>query len=1008
MKRPFYARHLPRFVSQLAAGVLLGVLAVLPTLAQTPRYPVADLPDWEWQSPRPTGYTLQAVAALDDQTALVGGDQGTLLKTVDQGQTWSPLNSGASYDIKALSFISSQAGWLANNTPSTTFMNGLSGPGQVRKTTDGGQTWTVQPIGEADFVEMQDLRFFSAMQGYVFYFYNGPATGRPARLRVTSDGGQTWSRVVVFSGTTNLQFVSPLVGYFTSNGGVTKTTDGGQTFTVITPASGVNYNKVYFADTQNGWVGSSTSTGPNLFRTQDGGITWTPVSVLGPTSSFYPAVNKIAFADPLHGLVNNYVTSDGGQTWTAGLGAVSTGPTQLRSSGVGVSAGYSGTITTTTDFGLTGRVRNQTVQSALGFIPDFGIIHFSEPAHGWAMGKPFYNYNTVFTTHDRGTTWQGLDLTARTSGTAWADSRLTAGAFPDRDTAYVAGIENLFMGTPGAFMLRTVDAGQSWSRQPLGPVAALNDLQFLDGRRGIAVGSQGAIFYTRTGGASWLRATSSSTADLRKVCWASSQVAYALGDAGTLLTSQNGGQTWQAVASPVLAANPPSATWENFFFTSATTGFYVSSTSAVYRTVNGGQTWAVATRGASSFGRSLAGTAFSSATNGWAFGMSLHRTTDGGQTWSPQTLALQATAGSFVDAHNGWVAGENGLLIHLSEKFIQADTARTQRLSYCAGETLEVSFTTEGTLSQLPADYRVQVSNRMGRFRKGETLTLVPTAASSGRQLHAVLPAALAAGTRYRVRVVAADSSVLGGDNGRELTVNALATASISPAPATQNICQGSTLVLTASPNLAQYAWSTGATTRSITVSTAGTYTVRGASAPGCLGPASAPVTVAVVPPPAPPVVQLASGQLSVQAPVAGATYQWLLNNAPIPGATQTTYPASGAAPVGTYTVVATVNGCPSLPSSPLAVVLATKSATAQLLTLYPNPARTTLWLERPAGATAATVQLLDVTGRVVWQGTAGAGTSALPVQQVPAGLYLVRLQTPTGPPAVLRVVVEH
>lgn len=1003
MKPSFYAQQLLRSVGQLTAG-LLAALAAAPALAQTPRYPVADLSYWEWQSPRPTGYTLQAVAALDDQTALVAGYQGTLLKTVDQGQTWSTLSSGASYDIKALSFISPQVGWLANNTPNTSFGNNLSGPGQVRKTVDGGQTWSTQAIGEADFVEMQDLRFFSATQGYVFYYYNQPGANRPPRLRVTADGGQTWNQVVIFSGTTALQFVSPLVGYFTANGGVVKTTDGGQTFTVITPAPGINYDKIYFPDAQNGWVGSSTGgSSPNLFRTQDGGATWTPTQITGPANTFYQAVRNIAFADAQHGIINNYVTSDAGQTWALGTGTSFYGPVQLRPSGVGFSAGYAGLIITTTNFGLTGQLRSSSADAS------FGTIHFPEPVHGWAMGKPFYNYNTVFVTHNRGASWQGLELATRAPGLNWSDSRLTAGAFPDRDTAYVAGIENLFMGTPGAFVLRTVDAGQTWNRQVMGPAAALNDIQFRNGQHGIAVGNQGAVFYTRNGGTSWLSAASGTTVHLRKVCWATLQVAYALGDAGTLLTTQNGGQTWQTVASSTLAANPPEANWENLYFTSATTGLYGNS-SAIYRTTDSGLTWTATGRGTYSYGRPLVGAAFSSASNGWAFGEQLYHSTDGGQTWAAKTLALQAAAGSFVDAYNGWVAGENGLIIHYSEKFIQADTAQTQRLSYCAGEPLALAFATEGSLNQLPADYRVQVSNKMGRFRAGETLTLVPTPASSGRQLRAVLPAALAAGTRYRVRVVAADSSVLGGDNGRDLTVNALATASITPAGPALNVCQGSSLTLSAPANLVQYAWSTGATTRSITVSTAGTYTVRGASAAGCLGPASAPVTVAVVPLPAPPVVQqLPTGQLSVTSPVPGATYQWLLGGTSIATATGATYPAAGAAPAGTYTVVATVNGCASPASAPLAVVLATATATtAQALRLYPNPARSTLWLERPAGAATAAVQLLDVTGRVVWQGTAGAGTSALPVQSVPAGLYLVRLQTPTGRPAVVRVVVEH
>jgi hypothetical protein len=133
-----------------------------------------------------------------------------------------------------------------------------------------------------------------------------------------------------------------------------------------------------------------------------------------------------------------------------------------------------------------------------------------------------------------------------------------------------------------------------------------------------------------------------------------------------------------------------------------------------------------------------------------------------------------------------------------------------------------------------------------------------------------------------------------------------------------------------------------------------------------------------------------------------------LLNAVPIAGATQATYPATGAAQAGTYTAVATVNGCASPVSAPLAVVLTTVTSMAQELRLYPNPARTTLWLERPNGAAAATVQLLDMTGRVVWHGTAGAGSYALPVQQVPGGLYLVRLQTLIGPPQVVRIMVEH
>lgn len=991
------------------------LMAALPALAQTSRYPVPGLPYWEWQSPRPTGQTLEAVHLIDNQTAVVGGNGGTLLKTTDQGQSWSALSSGATHDIKGLSFVSPQVGWLANNTPniSNTNLGNLSGPGQVRKTVDGGLTWTVQPIGEPDFVEMKSIHFFSPTQGYVTYVINEPGNNRP-QVRATTDGGQTWT-LVRFAGQA-VQFVTPLVGFRVGNGFVSKTINGGQSSTTITPLQGVNYSKLFFTDELNGWVGSAVSGSiPTLFHTTDGGATWTTVNLSG-LPNFHVGVSLISFADAQHGVVDYRVTADGGQTWASCSGQVPfTSAMQLRPGGAGMAVGPDGAIAATMDYGLTNQRRDVRVQNPQGGVPDFTVVHFPEPARGWALHgsepnriAPLYGSLAVYRTLDAGKSWQGQDIQSRAAGFSlnWSTSRLSAGAFPDRDTAYVAGAQNIYTPTPIAFVLRTVNAGQSWTQQPLPTIAVLHDLQFSDSRRGVAVGEQGTILYTRDAGTTWLRASSGTTARLRKVCWAAPQVAYALGAPATLLKTIDGGATWQPVPTAFFTGAPLADINVNLAFTSATTGFTCLS-GRVYRTTDGGLTWLPASADVRG---QLVGSAMAPTGQGWAFGTKLVRTTDGGQTWStPFPLNVTALAGHFVDAYNGWVVGANGTVLRYSEKFIQADTAASQRLSYCAGETLDLAFTTEGSLGQLPADYRVQVSNRLGRFRQGETLTLAPTTASSARQLQAVLPASLAAGTRYRVRVIAADSTVLGGDNGRDLTVNALATASISPALTTQSICQGSSLVLTASPNLAQYAWSTGATTRSITVSTAGTYTVRGAAAAGCLGPASAPVTVAVLPLPAPPlVVQLPTGQLSVSAPVTGATYQWLLAGSPLTGATGVTYPATGTPAPGTYTVVATVNGCASAASAPLAVVLATRPPQLAGFTLYPNPARATLWLERPAGAAAATVQLLDVTGRVAWHGTAGAGTSALPVQQLPAGLYLVRLQTPTGPPAVLRVVVEH
>ena len=90
------------------------------------------------------------------------------------------------------------------------------------------------------------------------------------------------------------------------------------------------------------------------------------------------------------------------------------------------------------------------------------------------------------------------------------------------------------------------------------------------------------------------------------------------------------------------------------------------------------------------------------------------------------------------------------------------------------------------------------------------------------------------------------------------VTTSALVPMITSSAPL--KLCQGNSLTLTAS-QADTYQWSNGSTNRSITVSTAGSYSVA-ATAGGCSG-TSAVTQVEVVPPPASPAVT-ASGSLSI------------------------------------------------------------------------------------------------------------------------------------------------
>ena len=83
----------------------------------------------------------------------------------------------------------------------------------------------------------------------------------------------------------------------------------------------------------------------------------------------------------------------------------------------------------------------------------------------------------------------------------------------------------------------------------------------------------------------------------------------------------------------------------------------------------------------------------------------------------------------------------------------------------------------------------------MGRFRPGQTTTV---GQGTGSPIAIALPATQPLGTRYRLRVVRADGSVLGADNGQDLTVarptglapeaEVLAAPRLFPNPAQQRV----------------------------------------------------------------------------------------------------------------------------------------------------------------------------------------------------------------------------
>ena len=234
-------------------------------------------------------------------------------------------------------------------------------------------------------------------------------------------------------------------------------------------------------------------------------------------------------------------------------------------------------------------------------------------------------------------------------------------------------------------------------------------------------------------------------------------------------------------------------------------------------------------------------------------------------------------------------------------------------------------------------------------------------------------------------------------------TVGALPTVTLAPSGPT-TFCSGGTVTLTAAGG-ATYLWSTGATTPSITVTTAGTYSVTGTAVGGCAAPALTQ-SVTVNPTPATPAVTSALQPTGVVVLTSSAPTgnQWYLNGVAITGATGATYTVGTAAQNGLYTVISTSGaGCASVtsPAQTVSVVGTANDLTAPALALWPNPAHGQVSL---TGAPARTeAALYDATGRRVRAGQTDArGAATLDLTGLPAGVYAVRAGS-----SVRRLVVE-
>ncbi len=232
---------------------------------------------------------LNSVTFTDDRQGWAVGVHNLLLATTDGGSSWKPekpdvQRDGNLYDI---AFVDTQHGWLVGSG------------GMIRATANGGRTWTAERAGTgADLIHVQ---FTDRFHGWI--------TTENGEILGTSNGGTTWTRVYASSArdneeVANVMFLTPQLGWIvgsrddglSNHGLITKTTDGGRSWTAIDVKQfdDVRFGDVDFTDNRHGWV---TGYQGELWYSDDGGAHWGSRTSPAPGERIY----AMAFRDALHG-----------------------------------------------------------------------------------------------------------------------------------------------------------------------------------------------------------------------------------------------------------------------------------------------------------------------------------------------------------------------------------------------------------------------------------------------------------------------------------------------------------------------------------------------------------------------------------------------------------------------------------------------------------------------------------------------------------------------------------
>jgi photosystem II stability/assembly factor-like uncharacterized protein len=323
----------------------------------------ADVVSFAW------GYCDEVVVDPDDPSILYVPTESGVYKSNDQGKTWNratagmtdsavygvlvdPLSPSTIYATTSASVVKSTDGgasWtaildscgslaLAPSLPSRLYARTADG---LLRSDDGGATWTKLGTSGQGSVSLASGAVGDFLVSGMFVASDRPdtilANDGDAGVLLSTDGGETWRAVAGRPGLSQVIAEAPDdPSTFYAGGipfGIFKSTDGGESWAFATQSSGPvsvlalaidpsNPLTIYAVQDGNGGFDANDPNAPLVWRSTDGGATWTQANFQGLSDVivsqglFYDARTPgMLYAVTTGETARVFRSLDGGATW---------------------------------------------------------------------------------------------------------------------------------------------------------------------------------------------------------------------------------------------------------------------------------------------------------------------------------------------------------------------------------------------------------------------------------------------------------------------------------------------------------------------------------------------------------------------------------------------------------------------------------------------------------------------------------------------------------------------